>query len=77
MAEIDEARYLVQDEGFGKGGLNNAYLLSVGLYHRHFSLFEKAVASRGNSLQEALLFFKTLAAQKGDMVEKTKQWVNR
>jgi predicted aminopeptidase len=61
---------------FGQGGLNNAYLMSVGLYHRHYDLFESVLAQNGNSLRETLLFFQALAQGKGNLMDKTREWVS-
>jgi predicted aminopeptidase len=61
---------------FGRTGLNNAYLLSVGLYHRHFHLFEAVLRQKGNSFRKTLTIFRTLAREKGDLLEKTRVWLN-
>jgi predicted aminopeptidase len=63
-------------EAFGQAGLNNAYLMSVGLYHRHYALFETVLAQKENSLREALLFFQGLSKEKGNLVDKTREWVS-
>jgi predicted aminopeptidase len=62
---------------FGRAGLNNAYLLSVGLYHRHFHLFEAVLRQKENSFRETLTFFRRLAREKGDLLEETRIWLNR
>jgi predicted aminopeptidase len=61
---------------FGRTGLNNAYLLSVGLYHRHYHLFEAVLRQNGNSFRKTLAVFRTLAREKGDLLEKTRIWLN-
>ena len=58
--------------GFGRHGLDNAYLLSIGLYHRHFRFFDEALKRNGNSLRNTIVFFRNLAEQKGDILEETK-----
>jgi predicted aminopeptidase len=63
-------------EAFGQAGLNNAYLMSVGLYHRHYALFETVLAQKGNSLRETLIFFQALAKEKGNLVDRTREWVS-
>lgn len=50
--------------------LNNAYLMSIGLYHRHFHLFEAILKEKGNSVKETILFFKALAKEGGEILEK-------
>jgi predicted aminopeptidase len=61
---------------FGRTGLNNAYLLSIGLYHRHFHLFEAVLKQKGNSFGKTLEVFRTLAEENGDLLEKTGVWLN-
>jgi predicted aminopeptidase len=62
---------------FGQAGLNNAYLMSVGLYHRHYLLFETVLARKGNSLKEFLVFFQSLSRDKGSLIDKTREWVSQ
>jgi predicted aminopeptidase len=61
---------------FCQPGLNNAYLMSVGLYHRHYALFEAVLAHKGNSLKQFLLFFQELSKDKGNLIDKTREWVS-
>jgi len=63
-------------ENFGQPGLNNAYLMSVGLYHRHYVLFETVLVQKGNSIRELLFFFQGLSKEKGNLMDKTRGWVN-
>ena len=42
---------------FGKGPMNNATLLSMGIYHRHFLRFEKVFHKNSDSVKETLAFF--------------------
>jgi len=61
---------------FSQAGLNNAYLMSVALYHRHYSLFETVLARKGNSIKELLTFFQSLSREKGNLVDKTREWLS-
>ena len=61
---------------FGQPGLNNAYLMAVGLYHRHYPLFETALARKGDSVKDLLDFFRGLSREKGDLVDQTREWVS-
>jgi predicted aminopeptidase len=61
---------------FGKGGLNNAYLLSVGLYHRHFHLFESVLQRMGGSIREMIALFKHLSTKDQDMLHLTRKWLS-
>ena len=56
---------------FGDVGLNNAYLMSIGLYHRHFHLFDEAFKKNGNSIKAMMAFFRDLAKDGGDLLKKT------
>lgn len=61
---------------FGKTGLNNAYLMSIGLYHRYFHLFEAVYNQQRQSVKETLIYFQTLAEEKGNIIEKMKFLLN-
>jgi len=62
---------------FGSRKLNNASLMSIGLYHRHFHLFETVLKEKGNSIKKTLLFFHDLSKEKGDILEKAKGWLKK
>jgi predicted aminopeptidase len=62
-------------EGFGAGEINNAYLLAVALYHRHYNLFESVIEARDGSIPEALELFRRLSEQEGDLVRATEEWL--
>ena len=62
---------------FGSRKLNNASLMSIGLYHRHFHLFETVLKEKGNSIKKTLLFFHDLSKEKGDTLEKAKGWLKK
>lgn len=70
--ELETERF----KGFGAGGINNAYLLAVSLYHRHFNLFEAVIEARGGSIPKALEVFRHLSGQEGDLVEQTEAWLS-
>ncbi len=70
--ELETERF----KGFGAGGINNAYLLVVSLYHRHFNLFEAVLEARGGSIPEVLEVFRKLSEQEGDLVERTEAWLS-
>ena len=61
---------------FGKTGLNNAYLMSIALYHRYFLLFEAVYNREGQSVKETLKYFQTLADENGNIIEKMKILLN-
>jgi predicted aminopeptidase len=61
---------------FGSGGMNNAYLMSVGLYHRNFHLFEAVLKKKGNSIRDTLAFFKGLSEEGNDILESARKWLN-
>ncbi|MDD5206455.1 MAG: aminopeptidase, partial [Desulfobacterales bacterium] len=54
---------------FGSSGLNNAYLMSLALYHRHFSLFEAMLAREG-SVRSMLATLRHISEEEGNMLSK-------
>jgi predicted aminopeptidase len=65
-SRLKTARFL----GFDKHPLNNAYLLSMGLYHRHFDTFERVFKKNDGSIKCMLAFLKGVAKEGGDVLEK-------
>ena len=61
---------------FGRSELNNAYLMSIGLYHQHFHLFEAALEKNGESIRKMLDSLRSLAKSDGDIIEKMKSKMN-
>ena len=55
---------------FGHHKLNNAYLMTIGLYHRHFRLFESVLKQNGNSVKDMFFFLQGLEQKGGDMISK-------
>jgi predicted aminopeptidase len=56
--------------------LNNAYLMAIGLYHRHFHLFEAVLKKKDGSIKEMLSFLKEMAKENGDLLEKAMAWLD-
>ncbi len=61
---------------FGSKGMNNAYLMSVGLYHRNFHLFEAVLKKKGKSIRDTLAFFKGLSEEGDDILGSARKWLN-
>jgi predicted aminopeptidase len=61
---------------FGTVELNNAYIMSIGLYHQQFHVFEAVLRAKGNSIKEMLLFLQKLAEKNGDILESMRVWSN-
>jgi predicted aminopeptidase len=61
---------------FGSKGMNNAYLMSVGLYHRNFHLFESVLKKKGNSIRDTLSFFKGLSEEGDDILASARKGLN-
>ena len=57
---------------FGSADLNNAYLMSIGLYHRHFHLFEAVLEKNGGSIRQMLDSLRSLAKEEGNIIDKMK-----
>lgn len=55
--------------GFGRVPLNNAYLLALGLYHRHFLFFERVLMKNHHSISEMIQYCMVHSRSKGDMME--------
>ncbi len=60
---------------FGSADLNNAYIMSVGLYHRHFHLFEAIFKLKGNSIHDLIIFFRESAKENDDVLNATRNWL--
>lgn len=65
-----------QFRGFGSGGLNNAYILAVAIYHAHYNLFEAVIEAQNGSISDSLEFFRMLTEKEGDLILLTKEWVS-
>lgn len=57
---------------FGKEGLNNAYLLTIGLYHRKFLSFERLLKEKNGSVNELMTFMKSHSKQVAEIF--AKEW---
>ena len=60
---------------FGRIPLNNAYIMALGLYHRHYPLFEAVLERHGGSIREMLLFFQDLSRKEGDLLAAAGKWL--
>jgi len=61
---------------FGLMPPNNAYLMTVALYHRHFELFEEVLKKKNCSIREMLLFLDGFSQKEGDLIEQLRKTVN-
>jgi len=57
---------------FGRYGLNNAYLMSIALYHRHFRQFESVLNQNNNSICDMLSYFGKRANEDTEMLRMIK-----
>ena len=48
---------------------NNAYLMTVALYHRHFNLFEAVLRKEGGSVKKMIGFLKDFSKEEGNFIE--------
>ncbi|MFC1891797.1 aminopeptidase [Thermodesulfobacteriota bacterium] len=55
---------------FGHNEINNAYLMSIGLYHKHFGLFEKFLNLNENSIKKMFVSLKVMETEGGDVLKK-------
>jgi predicted aminopeptidase len=73
MEEFDRVRGKLKTEryrAFGNAGLNNAYVLSLALYHRNYLLMERYLTGRGGSIREMLSTLRSAAGGGVDLLEK-------
>jgi predicted aminopeptidase len=54
---------------FGSIPVNNAYLMIVALYHRHFELFLAVLGENDGSIKKTLLFLEGFSQKEGDLIE--------
>ena len=59
-------------KGFGEYGLNNAYIMAIGLYHRNFHLFETVLKQNNNSIRDMLIYYNKMADKDEDMMKRLK-----
>ena len=64
-------RYFKQDQ------INNAYLMTIGLYHRHFNLFRKILECNDFSIQNTISLLKTIADKEENPISKMREWLER
>ncbi len=55
---------------FDQAKMNNAHLLSIGLYHRRFHLFEAVLKENGNSIKETISFLRQFPREEGDILKR-------
>jgi predicted aminopeptidase len=58
---------------FEHAPMNNAFLISVMIYHRPYLLFEQALQRRGNSIKDMLQWLKNMAQEDGNMLVMMKE----
>jgi len=61
---------------FGQMPANNAYLMTVALYHRHFALFEAVLKQQNGSIKRMIPFLEGFSQKEGDLMERLKRKVN-
>jgi predicted aminopeptidase len=75
LDRFDEIKWLLQTDRFvhfGMTELNNAYLMSIGLYHRNFALFDAILKEMNNSVKKTILFIQELSKEEKRMLEALK-----
>jgi predicted aminopeptidase len=55
---------------FGNNGINNAYLMSIALYHKNFQIFEQFLELNHGSIKKMLFSVKEWESSDGDLLEK-------
>ncbi len=62
---------------FEHAPMNNAFLISVMIYHRPYLLFEQALHRCGNSIKDMLQWLKNMAQEDGNMLVMMKERLER
>jgi len=70
-SRLKTARFLA----FEKRSLNNAYLMALGLYHRHYHTFESVLKKRDNAVKPMLSFLKDFVKEDGHIMERLQSWL--
>lgn len=73
VAEFGSLRVRLKTDryrNFGNAGMNNAYLLSLSLYHRHYGLFEAFLDAHGGSLREMIQTLARFSVEERDLLGK-------
>lgn len=60
---------------FGSRKMNNAYLMAIALYHRHFSLFEAVYQKNGRDIKKTMLLLKDLSGSRDAPLEQMQMWL--
>jgi len=60
---------------FGSRKLNNAYLMAIALYHRHFSLFEAVYRENGSDVRKTIIFLQGLSDNQDDLLVQMQKWL--
>ena len=56
--------------------LNNAYLMTVALYHRHFELFEVVLEKENGSIRKTILFIEKFFQKEGILIVQLRNVLN-
>jgi predicted aminopeptidase len=62
---------------FGSRNLNNAYLMAIALYHRHFTLFEAVFRANDRDIKKTMLFLKGLTEAHDDPLGQMQIWLKQ
>ena len=62
---------------FKRDKINNAYLMTIGLYHRHFNLFQKILKCNNSSIQNTIPLLETIAGKEQRPISKMREWLEK
>lgn len=57
---------------FGSNGLDNAYLMIIGLYHKNFHMLSKVLEKKGISIKNTIHYFMDIGKENDNMLERIK-----
>lgn len=75
FGRIEEKFKTNRFSAFGRKDMNNAYLMTIGLYHRHFNLFRKILQYNHYSIKDTMALLKTITANQAEPVRRIGDWV--
>jgi predicted aminopeptidase len=62
---------------FKQDQINNAYLMTIGLYHRHFNLFKRILEYNDSSIPNTISLLETIAKDQEDPISKMREWLEK
>jgi len=75
--QIEEKFQTTRFRYFKRDQINNAYLMTIGLYHRHFNLFQKILECNDFSIKNTISLLETITSNEEKPISKMREWLER